>query len=221
VTLTLVLVCLSSAFDGSGRAEPEPVEAPVPPEGETTTSTMPPTYVFEAAGRAGFTTAPIRGGVNPFGLGFGGRIGFDFWRLYLGASFMSHLGGSDTVGATDQALLFGLELGYNGRIGRYLTLRPMLGVGDVILSHTEPIVGSADVVTSASGSSSAGALAITTEVKNVYLEPGLAAIFASGHFSSALRVSAVVVPGIIYGAAPAEETTWVSYSVELQLGFRL
>ena len=189
------------------RAEGTTPDTPVDP---TVTASSPPHYVFEVAGRSGYATTPIRGGVNPFGLGFGARLGFDIWHLYLGATVMDYLGDSD-VGATDQALLFGLELGWNAHIGRYLTLRPQMGFGETILSHTEPLPpgapGTVDVVTSASGSSGGGGASTVT--------------FASGAFFAALHGGAIVLPGIIYGPAPAQDTTWVSYLVDAQLGFRL
>ena len=116
----------------TSQAPPETTE-PVVARGATD-------YLFEAAARAGYATGPIRGGVNPFGAGFGARVGFDIGPLYLGANVMDYLGGSD-VGATDQALMFGVEVGYHLRFGRYVTLRPALGVGDTILSHGEPVAG--------------------------------------------------------------------------------
>jgi hypothetical protein len=202
--------------------EPEPRLTAEEPPASVFLGAQGHAYLFEAALRSGYVTPPIRGGVNPFGAGVGARLGFDVWRLYLGASFMSYLGGSDG-GATDTSLLAGVALGYNGRIGQHVTLRPEVGVGDTILSHTEPATATtADVVTSASGSSSGGGTGgVTTTVKNVYVTPALTLLVSYGRFFLALDGGLLVVPGILYGPAPAEETTWLSYTLHGQVGFRL
>jgi len=207
---------------------PPPPPRPLEPDrdvGATLAGATDTLYLVEAAGRAGYATAPIRGGVNPFGTGFGARAGVNLGHVYLGASVMDYLGGSDN-GATDQAVLAGVEVGYDGRIGRYLTLRPLLGVGDTILSHTEPgIGGTVDVVSSASGSSSSstsgGTPPVTTTVHQIYVQPGLTALFGYHRFFAAVNLGALVVPGITYGPAPAQEATWVSVSFDTQIGFRL
>jgi len=191
-------------------------------------------YLFEAGARSGYITAPIRGGVNPFGIGFGGRFGFSVSGLYLGASAMDYLGGSD-VGATDHAWLLGGEVGYSFRIGLHVTLRPQLGVGDALLVHTEPPTagtsrGPVDVVTNASGTVVGGGgggglvggtSGATTAFNNVYLQPGLTLLLATTNYFFGVSVSSLLVPGILYGPAPAQQTTWISYAAEGQIGFRL
>ncbi len=217
----------------AGRASAQEPEGSPPPfgqgAGEGSESTIdalrtpvstPASYVFEAAGRSGYATAPIRGGVNPFGAGFGARAGLTLGPLYVGGTVMDFLGGSDGS-ATDTALLFGLEAGYTLQLGEYLALRPRFGFGDTILSHSEPRAGGVDVVTSASGSSSFGGSTVTTQVKNVYVEPGLALFVGYGRFFVGADLGVLVLPGILYGPAPAQQTTWISYNVTGQLGFRL
>jgi hypothetical protein len=174
-----------------------------------------PAYPFELGGGAAYATAPIRGGVNPFGAGFGARVGYVWSNVYFGATATYYLGGDD-VGASDRALLFGTAVGYGLRLGKYLIVRPLLGVGDLVVSHTEPL-STVDVVTTASGSQRNS---ITTAVNNVYVEPGVKMLLASGAHFAAVGASALVVPNITYGPAPAQSTTWVSYSFEGDLGFR-
>jgi hypothetical protein len=171
---------------------------------------------LEMAGRFAYASAPIRGAVNPFGAGFGVRIGYVLSALYLGATASYYLGGSD-VGASDRALLFGAQLGLGIPLGTHVTLRPTFGAGDVALSHTEPLAA-VDVVTTASGS--AGQNSVTTTVNNVYVEPGLTVLFTVGAPFAAITADALVVPGISYGPAPAQSTTWISYSLEGELGLR-
>jgi len=171
--------------------------------------------LFEVAGRAGYVSPPIHGGVNPFGGGFGARAGFVLSGFYLGATFMDFLGGSDG-GASDQALLLGGEAGYGFRLPPYVTVRPRLGVGAAILTHAEP-GGGVDVVSSASSSSGSGP---PTTVAHVYLQPGVSTLFAWQHYFVAIDFDVLVVPVITYGPPPAEQTTWLSYSVGGALGLR-
>jgi hypothetical protein len=241
VASVLVALPLVMAFSSSLLAqEPELVIEP-PPD----IAIAPPvrTYVFEAAATAGYATVPIRGGVNPFGAGFGGRLGLNLSHLYLGVTLTDYLGGSDS-GATDRALLFGGEVGYSGTFGRHLILRPLLGVGDTFLYHREPgsgggaltpgatTPGAPDVVTSASGvtsstgssggtAGSSGTSSGATTVKNIYVAPKLVALFGYDHFFASASFGALFVPGILYGPAPAESTTWIAYTFETQIGFRL
>lgn len=186
-------------------------------DAESPSSPPTPRYPLELGARAGYGTAPIRGAVNPFGAGFGARVGYVVSDVYFGARATYYLGGSD-VGASDQALLFGGAVGYGFHLGELLVLRPSLGVGDVAVAHTEPLA-TVDVVTTASGSTSRRS-SITTTVNNVYVEPGLTLMLASGAHFVAVNGSALVVPGITYGPAPAQSTTWLSYALEGDIGFR-
>jgi hypothetical protein len=165
---------------------------------------------FEIGVRGGYASGPIRGAVNPFGGGVGARVGLTFGHVYVGATVLYYLGGSD-VGATDRALLFGGELGYAIPLLPTLTLRPSLGIGDAAVSHSEPV----DVVTSASGASS-----VTTTVHSLYLEPGVTTLLSLGSFLVGLDTGLRVVPGITYGPAPAQTTTWLSYTLAGQIGLR-
>ena len=239
--LHLLVVAFTAVSEGHAAAD-EPTEheeAPVP-AGKVAVEAPPSTFatarsfpMFEAAARAGYLSTPIRGGVNPFGTSLGARVGVDVGPVYVGASLLDCMGGSDS-GATDRALLPGIEVGFSAHISQYLTLRPMVGLGDAILTHTEPgtpgTTGSApDVVTSASGtvtseggtSGTSGTSPTTTTVKNIYVQPQLSAVFTYRYFFGALTFGTLVLPGILYGPAPAETTTWISYSFESSLGFRL
>jgi hypothetical protein len=193
-------------------AEPAPVPAqPVVDSVEGVTG--------ELAGEAAYVTAPIRGGTNPFGAGFGVRAGL-VWGggWYIGAAFAFFLGGKD-VDVSYRALFYGLDFGYGFRFrafgGSSLTLRPRVGVGDAAVYYTDPSLA-ADVVTSASGGTSAASDTLT--VNNLYLQPALTAMLdAGGHFMAA-DASMIVLPGIAYGGADA--TTWLSYGLQGELGFR-
>lgn len=170
----------------------------------------------ELAAKAGYVTPPIRGGANPFGAGFGGRVGLVYSGFYIGASVVDFLGDKD-VDVSYRALLYGLELGYGLRFpvlrDSIFTLRPQVGFGDAAVYYTDPALA-ADVVTSASGGSSSSD---TLTVNDIYLQPALLGMLSSGGHFAALEASALIIPGIQYGGADA--TTWVSASAQLQLGF--
>jgi hypothetical protein len=202
------------------EAHPEDTAPPPTPEPVAETA-LPATsgggLDVELAAQASYVTPPIRGGANPFGAGFGGRVGLVYSGFYVGASVLDFLGGSN-VDVSYRAVLYGLEVGYGLRFpafgGGSFTLRPQVGLGDAVVYYTDPTLA-ADVVTSASGSSSASADTLT--VNNVYVEPALLAMLSSGGHFVAARAGALVIPGIQYGGADA--TTWVCTSGQLQLGF--
>jgi hypothetical protein len=172
----------------------------------------------ELAAEAAYVTPPIRGGTNPFGAGFGVRAGLDFSGFYVGVSVLDFLGGKD-VDVGYRALLYGLEVGYGWHVPMSATtfwlLRPRFGVGDAAVYYTDPSLA-ADVVTSASGGSSSGSDTLT--VHNVFVQPGVTAELSAGPYVLALDGSMLVLPGIAYGGA--DPTTWISYSAQLQAGFR-
>ena len=206
-----------------GEAQPEPTpeaHAAPPADGETPPPASSGTRLdVELAGEVAYMTAPIRGGATPFGAGFGGRIGLDFSGFYVGVSVLDFLGGKD-VDVSYRSLLYGLELGYGFRMpafgGTVWVLRPRVGVGDAAVYYTDPSL-KADVVTSASGSSSAASDTLTGN--NVFVQPGGTLELASRSYFVAVDGSMLVLPGIAYGGA--DSTTWISYGLELQLGFRL
>ena len=180
----------------------------------------------ELAALGDFLAAPIRGGTNPFGLGFGGRAGLVTSHVYVGFTIAQYLGGTD-VTQSDMSLLAGGELGYGFVLHEssrwHLELRPIIGVGDAAISHTDPsIVANAkvDVVTTASGrtTTSRNAPSPTTTINNVYIRPKLALVLRHDWQLVALEAGGLIVPGIGYGGA--DPTTWLSYGAQLQVGAR-
>jgi hypothetical protein len=174
-------------------------------------------FEVELGGQVAYVSPPIRGGTNPFGAGFGGHLGLAFrGGFYLGASLVDFLGGKD-VDLSYRALLVGADIGYGWPFqvfGRAtLTLRAQLGIGDAAIYVTDPTL--VDVVTSASRNASSSD---TTVVNNVYLRPGLTALLSGGGHFVAIDGGMLIVPGIAYGGA--DPTTWISYGLQAQLGFR-
>jgi hypothetical protein len=228
--LTASMLLIGLSFDAHAQGmEPQPGEVPrralVPDERPASLAdaeNLSPPYAaksveVELAGEVAYVTPPIRGGATPFGAGFGARVGLDLSGFYLGVSVLDFLGGKD-VDVTYRALLYGVEFGYGLRLpafgGAFWLVRPRLGVGNAAVYYTDPSLA-VDVVTSASGSSSASN---TLTVNNVFVQPGVTVELASGGHFAAIDASALVLPGIAYGGADA--TTWISYGAQLQLGFR-
>jgi hypothetical protein len=202
---------LAFARDARGQETSAP-----PPSGA-----MNPT--FEIGGVASYLTPPVHGGTTPFGFGFGGRAGLDLGDLYMGATVVQYLGGTD-VDLSDRAILFGMELGYGTRFqafgGAYITVRPVVGLGGAAISHTDPSLlaqSKADVVTSASGGGGGG-VSDTVTVTYLYVQPGLVGMLSSGSHFVALDGSALVIPSVSYGGV-SQPSTWLSYGLRLQLGF--
>jgi hypothetical protein len=221
VRASLALVALegsATAQDWANPSEGSPPAAaePAPPPADDATPHEATGLDVELGGVVSYVTPPIRGGTNPFGAGLGGRVGLVYSGFYVGITVLDYVGGSD-VDVSYQAIFYGLEVGYGWRLpvlqGPSLTLRPVLGIGDAAVSYTDPALA-ADVVTSASGSSSSSD---TLTVNNVYVEPALMLMLSSGHYFGAVRGSALVIPGIQYSGA--DPTTWLCYGTRLELGF--
>jgi hypothetical protein len=200
-------------------AEALPQPSPgVQPAQEERTPPGPRDYAFELGGQVSYVSAPIRGGTNPFGAGFGARAGFVFGRgFYLGARVANFLGGSN-VDVSYRALLFGAEAGYGFGFPLFgaarLTFRPQAGIGNAAIYYTDPSLR-ADVVTSASGTTASTSDTLT--VNALYVEPGLAVLVSSGAHFVSIKSTVLLIPSITYGGADA--TNWTSYGVEAQLGF--
>lgn len=221
LALTLTVPARSQDWD---PYPPQQQAAPPPAAGPAEAPSQAPapigtgsTVDFEIAAVAQYMSAPIRGGTNPFGAGFGGRLGFLFKSVYFGAAVVDYLGGND-VDVSYRALLYGAELGYDLRLASFgatsLRLRPVVGLGVASVYYTDPALA-ADVVTSASGGSSGGG-SDTLTVNALYLQPTVLAMLAGAHNFLALGASMLDIPNITYGGAAAAE--WRSYAAHLQLG---
>ena len=222
VTTTIALALARDAsaqgwepnVDAQPSSETPPAEEPQAPSPSSTR------IHFEVGADAAYVTPPIRGGTNPFGLGFGGHAGITIDDFYVGGRVVDFLGGSD-VDVSYRALLAGVELGYDLRIRvsnqTFFVLRPQLGTGDAVIYYTDPSLAKVDVVTSASGSSSS-TTSDTISVNNVYVEPGATAMLASGVGYLSINGNVLILPGIVYGGADA--TTWISYGTRVSAGLR-
>ena len=219
----------SSAGAGYGDEPPQPGEPGyVAPTDETSAqSAAPLPFDFELAAVADYLASPISGGTNPFGLGVGARFGAGFKGIYLGASFVGYLGSTD-VTLSDQSLLIGAELGYgfvlvdSARYHLRVVLRPLVGVGNANVTHTDPALAQAvapDVVTTASGRTVTGGRASdTVTVNNFYVRPMLALILEHRWFMASIAGDGLLVPGIAYGGA--DPALWITYGGQLQVGVR-
>jgi len=92
-------------------------------------------------------------------LGFGVRGGYTLpMNLYLGGTFIYHLGKSDNINGVDisgHIMYFGVEGGYDIEAGPVI-VRPYLGLGDVIASVDVPQVCAPFVGCVGGGSESSG-----------------------------------------------------------------
>jgi hypothetical protein len=176
---------------------------------------------FEVAAKGGYATPPISGAVSPFGLGAGGRLGLVISNVYLGAGAIDYLGGGEG-GATEHAVLYGVEIGYGIHLGDALVLRPTFGVGGSALLYTEPptaTAGRADVVSSASGrGGGSGSRSNTTTVNGVYVEPGAALLYYMSDAFVGAEATCIVLPSVTY--TDGSVATYASASIRAQIGYR-
>lgn len=170
---------------------------------------------WEIAGVAGYLAPPTRGAANPFGAGFGGRLGVAFEHLYLGVSVVDYLGGQD-VDLTTHALTYGGEVGYQFQhalgSATTLTFRPSLGLGAMTVFYTTP-ASTVDVVSNASSSTTT-----TTTTFAFYMQPAATLMLSSGWAFAGVKPSATIVPSVADGLGGTE--MWLVWGLEGELGIR-
>ncbi len=218
------------AYADYGELPPQPGDPEYIPERITLrapnpTPTKPSPIDWEIAATADFLTAPIRGGTNPFGLGFGGRAGLSVYGVYAGFTVIDYLGGTD-VNQSDRSILIGGELGYGAKIHTFerervtLVLRGVVGLGNASVAHDDPALAQnvkPDVVTTASGRTVSGSKPSTTvSVNDLFLRPTLSLMLVHDWQFVALQGDALVLPRISYGGA--DPSTWISYGAQVQIG---
>jgi hypothetical protein len=195
-------------------------ERPLPQSSSTASTAQNQAVSWRLGGRATYVSPPIRGGTSPFGAGFGGAIALVVSHVYVGASVVYFLGGSD-VSISDHALTYGLELGYEIELVHFgngnLLLRPQVGGGGAALYHTDPSTAKVDVVTSASGRSSTSTSSDTTTVNAFYVEPGATLLFAMPSFFAGVNANTMYLPSVSYG--PSTSAAGLSYGARAELGF--
>jgi hypothetical protein len=108
--------------------------------------------------------------LNPLGVGFGVRGGYNFGELYVGLRFMFFLGDTESMGGgvetSANAMALGAELGYDiALLDDVLFVRPELGSGLMIIEGES--MDGAMAATSVNGSS-----------EDLYIAPG-AALFVN------------------------------------------
>jgi hypothetical protein len=159
---------------------------------------------FEVAGRVGSGTNP--GWIaNPFAASMGGRAGVSVYGFYAGlsATYTFNLsGGVDTF----HSVLIGIEGGYTFKLP-HLRLRPQVCVGDGTFSQEEP-----DGVLNPP---------VTTQVGNVFVEPGVVGIVPLGPLFVGLDANVLLLPAFTLFSAndvalPAK--TYASFTAHAQLG---
>ncbi len=153
---------------------------------------------LEVAAKAGAGTGLVSGGgPDPLGFGIGGRAGVSlFSTFYAGVAGMYYFGSSqNSAGGTisDHTVQYGVEAGYNiyllkligltpDLVGKLLTLRPQVGVGNLTVTVQQKNVP--------------GVPDSSNDASNLYLEPGLTALVTLGPLLAGLDVNALWVPNL-------------------------
>ncbi len=222
--------------------EPEARAAPAP---ETPpASAAPGAFHFELAARGTYASPPVRGGLNPLGFGGGAGLDFIFSHVVVGASVIGYGGASADSGASESAILFGGELGYELHLTPIFAIRPMFGAGAGMITDTIPTASASvaatpagvgtraspasavDVVTQATSISSGGGgggrsapSSTSTVVGALYLAPGILTTIATSP-GSFLGVGGRVLyfPNVAYGYDSSAR--WLAYSLDVNVGLR-
>jgi hypothetical protein len=143
----------------------------------------------ELGGQVGAGTNLVGGGgINPLGLGLGGRAGVTWLGFYGGVNVMDYLGGSQstsTASASAHSFLYGVEAGYDLKVLGILMIRPQLGIGDYKIYS-----GGASCAPSPCTPPSAG----TIGNGSPYLEPGAVALMSFGVLYAGVDVNARLLP---------------------------
>jgi hypothetical protein len=175
----------------------------------------------EIAAKLGGGTNPLGGGQNVFGVGgpnaldFGGglRAGASLSGFYGGLSLVYYGGASQDVLTAQNglypysaheevtSLLYGIEVGYNLHVP-WVTIRPQLGVGSLVLRESGFVEQNGLPSTTSSRSTS-----------NLYLEPGVTGLRSFGPLLVGADANVLVLPGTT-GSQPA-------FTAHIQVGVRL
>jgi len=216
----MLALALCATIAGQARADEDAqklVSADAPPAEQSLTAQD---VAFNLNGKAAYLSPPIRGGTTPFDMGYGGAFGVTISGVYIAASFMYFLGGTD-VTLSDHSMFYGLEAGYAfklARLGRgHLVLRPQLGAGGVSVYHTAPSTARVAVVSTARGSRSSKS-SDTTSVSAVHVAPQIGLMYADERFLLGGAGTTMILPSIAYAGGAA--ATWVSYGGEAIAGVR-
>jgi hypothetical protein len=200
---------------------------------------------FELSARTAYTSHPVAGGINPFGFGAGGSVTLLLWHVMLGMSALAYAGGHDDAGTSESGILYGVEGGYEIRVGPNVSIRPTFGVGFADVTHTNTNATSptpppssvaasnvpvprgyspVDVVTQASSSSGSGSFGgsptNSSTTTSMYLAPGVGAtVDTNAGWFAGLGGRVLYMPNVGYSYDTSAK--WRAYSLELQFGFRL
>jgi hypothetical protein len=115
--------------------------------------------------------------LNPFGVGFGVRGGYDLGPVYLGARFLFFLGDTEEeqgVEASANSITLGLETGYDiALVQKVLSLRPEVGFGLVVQT----------VESMTTGAMAGLEMPMDESSEVVYIAPGFAVLVQVGRRS--------------------------------------
>lgn len=170
---------------------------------------------LELGAKGGFGTNPTSSSANPLAFGLGARAGASMLGFYAGADVTYYFGiGTTSVSEykiSDWALKAGGDIGYGFKIAA-VTIRPRLGVGDLIVTSNPtqtappcPCFISFPVVR-------------PSTQDYLYIEGGLTALVPIGMFFVGADIDFLVVPNPIVGSCCDELET--AFTFDAQTGIR-
>ncbi len=192
-TLSAVAISAATAlFATSALAQDPPAPAPVQPVGTPgSAGAAAQTSADTSSDGSGVSAAVLLGyGFNDaFKLGFGARVGYTLpMHLYLGGTFVYHLGTSTDIGngqsITTNVMMIGAEVGYEIPAGPVM-IRPNVGLGIGIVKSSVPAVNVAGFGTVGGGSASAS---------DFFIAPGATLLYpVTGSFSVGVDARFIII----------------------------
>lgn len=181
---------------------------------------------LELAAKGGFGTNPstTNPSTPPNSLAFevGGRAGVSFFGFYAGLDLVDSLGSSapgtgprlpgDQTTLAERTLRYGVDLGYGWKLGR-LTIRPLLGVGNVTVNTTTTVLDTCPYCAAVTPP-----FVRTSSASNLYFEPGVTAFVAFGTVFAGVDLNALVIPSVDDGNGG--HRTDAAFTVHGQVGLR-
>lgn len=178
----------------------------------------------EIAARGTYGTSPGGDAANPLGFGVGARAGASLLGFYAGADFAYYFGngsarysepGFSEYSATERSVKIGGEVGYGVRLA-FLTVRPRVGLGDLIVSSTSTLVSSCRYcsVTGAPGLPSSSA-------DDFYIEGAVTALVPIDRYFLGADVELLVIPNPLNGFnGPCCDAVQTAFTFGGQAGIR-
>lgn len=177
---------------------------------------------IEIAARGTFGTNPSSSTANPLAFGVGARAGASLLGFYAGADFAYYFGSGSArfyepnfnqYSATERSLKIGGDLGYGFQLA-FLTVRPRVGLGDLVVSSSSTLVSSCRLcaLTGVAG-------APPSSQDDLYMEGAVTALVPIERYFLGADVELLVIPNPLNGSCCDELETAFTFGGQAGVRF--